>query len=336
LGPLKDRAEIAAARYVGPVHELWGAYAKTEDLQEIFNASTLTSLQARDSWLRPRSVVHWLRMSGRTAAHPCRSLQGLSLSMLELLLRSEHLIVNSEEDTYALITAWADGHPGGEQEAAFNRLWPCLRLHHMSPIFLASVVAERKSAAKISHRYIFEALAYQGISASLDLAGLDVDPKSRFMSLPPSRAPKDPAPYLFRTEVVLADCAPLEIWKVLAVVLGVAAGYRVCFQVHKAGEPATLGLYVGLGALSPVARAAVPGPIVRVRIQAGEMSLTSLFVFKLGSLFGSSNFFSEPWEEVVRDGSPHFPQGRLSVKISIQFLTDKHVEPTVSDLPQAN
>jgi hypothetical protein len=35
----------------------------------------------------------------------------------------------------------------------------------------------------------------------------------------------------------------------------------------------------------------------------------------------------------VCDGSPHFPEGRMSVKVAIQFLSDEHVKPAMAVLP---
>jgi hypothetical protein len=255
--------------------------------------------------------------------------------MLELLLGSEHLILDFEDDTFALITAWADGRPQREKEAAFNRLWPCLRLHHMSPVFLTSVVAEEKMSTRMGPRRIMDAVAYRSMSAGLDLAGLTVDRKSPFLSLPPSRAPKDPAPYQFEAHADLEGCKPLWYWKVVSLMLGMTAGYRISFQVQKwPGKPTTtLGLYVGLEALTHVAGPPLPGPIARVRIEAGGRSVVKIHAYKLGSLCGGHDFFRKPWGEVVCDGSPYFPEGRMSVKVTIQFLPDKHVEPVVGDLP---
>jgi hypothetical protein len=268
--------------------------------------------------------------------------------MLELLLGSEHLILDHEDDTFALITAWADGRPRREREAAFARLWPRLRLHHMSPVFLTSVVAEDEMSAWMGSRRIMDAVAYRSMAASLGTAGITLDRKSPFLALPPGRATKDPAPYHFEARADLEDCEPLEDWQVVSSMMGVTAGYRVTFQVQKsvkptylgaltgshARAPKTLGLYVGLEALSHVAGPALPGPIARVRIEAAGRSLVHpVHAYKLGSLCGWKDFFSKPWEKVVRDGSPYFPHGRMSVKVTIQFLSDKYVEPVVGDLP---
>jgi hypothetical protein len=247
--------------------------------------------------------------------------------MLELLLGSEHLILNHEEDTFALVTAWADGRWGR------NRLWPCLRLHHMSPIFLASLLADNNVSAKVGPRRITDAVAYHSISASLRLPGVSVDAASPFASYKPSRAPENTAPYQFEAHIDLADCKALEDLKSSYVMLGVAAGYRVCLHVRKHKEPATLGMYVGVKAISPVAGAAVPGPIARLRIEAGRSLRHYICAMNLTTGKGYHDFFAKPWEEVVCEGSPYFPEGRMSVKVTIHFLSDKHVEPVVGDLP---
>jgi hypothetical protein len=313
--------EQAAAQYLGPVHKLWEAGARTRDS---FHAGTglLAKAKVSESPCAP---------GGRKNAHLCSSIQGLSLSMLELLLGSEHLMLDYEEDTFALVTAWVDGRR--EREAAFNRLWPCLRLHHMSPIFLTSVVAEDKMAAKVGYRRIMNAVAYQSIAVCLGLLALDVVHKGPFASLPPSRAPKHPAPYLFEAHIDLEDCKSFKYTEMAEVMLGVAAGYRVSLEVQKSREPATVGLFVAFTPVSSVAGPAVPGPFARVRIKTDEKVTTYDNAFSVGLGVGFRDFFQKPWEEVVCDGSPYFPQGRMSVKVAIQFLTDRHVEPAAVQLP---
>jgi hypothetical protein len=314
--------EQAAAQYLGPVHKLWEGGAKTRDS---FQAGTGLSAKAKVG------ESPCARLQARTPLIRIDP-QGLSLSMLELLLGSEHLILDYEEDTFALITGWADGRREREKEAAFNRLWPCLRLHHMSPIFLTSVVAEHKMSAKVGARLIMDAVAYHSISASLRLPDVMYS-TTRFASYKPSRALGNSAPYHFEVDLDLADCMALEDLQKTFVMLGVTAGYRVYLMAKKVEEPATLGIFVGLEPIFPVAGGALPGPITQLRIEAGGSSRHYITAMELPSGFGSPNFFDKPWEEVVYDGSPYLPHGRMSVKVITQLLTDEHVEPVVGDLP---
>jgi hypothetical protein len=90
--------------------------------------------------------------------------------MLELVLNSDHLILVSEDDAFALVMAWADGRPEREQKAAFDRLAPCLRLHRMSPIFLTHVVARSKLWSRLKPQQLTDAIAFQSVVASLSLA----------------------------------------------------------------------------------------------------------------------------------------------------------------------
>jgi hypothetical protein len=255
---------------------------------------------------------------------------------LELTVKSGHLVLASENDVFALITAWAEGRPQTEQNAAFDRLWPCLRLHHTSTDFLACVVARSNQGARLGFQSILSAFNYHSISARLKVPALSVDDASPFASYKPSRAPGNPAPYHFEGHIDLADCKPLGGDGRTFVVLGVAAGYRVCLFVRRNPEPVTLGLYVSLGEVSTVVEAEVPGPTARVRIQADRTSCCYTRALQLGWSFGWQNFFQKPWRKVVCDGSPYFPEGRTSVKVTVQFLTDKNVEPVVGDLPQAS
>jgi hypothetical protein len=240
------------------------------------------------------------------------------------------------EHTFALIAAWAEGRPQTEQNAAFDRLWPCLRLHHMSTDFLACVVARSNQAARLGFQSILSAFNYHSISARLKVPALSIDAASPFASYKPSRAPGNPGPYHFEGHIDLVDCKALEDDGRIYVNLGVAAGYRAWLSVQKIREPVTVGLFAGLKPIFPVAGAEVPGPIARVRIQAGGRSLAYTRVLELGLSRGWWDFFGKPWDKVVCDGSSYFPQGRMVVKVTVQFLTDKHVEPAVGDLPQAS
>jgi hypothetical protein len=252
--------------------------------------------------------------------YSCGSLQCLSVSTLEFLLKSEHLELASENDTFALVSAWIEGLPEKEQKAAFRRLEPCLRLQHMTTVFLASVVARSDFGLCIYHK-IMDVIAYQSIASSLALAGLPLESHygARLKPSGASRAPKEPAPFLFVVYVDLANCIALENGEVTYVMLGVVAGYRAFLKVVKYGEPATLGLGFGMeGLLSPVLQYP-PGPPVQWKIQAGEISVHRVKAVGLRTGFSEWDFFKKPWEEVVCFGSPYFPQGRMPVSVTVDF-----------------
>jgi hypothetical protein len=248
--------------------------------------------------------------------------------MLELALKSDNLLLACEDDTFALITAWAGGNktvPG----PVYGRLVSCLRLQHMSPTFLTTVVARSKYSTRLKPWQITDAMAHQGIAASLNIGGTSLRRTSTSIcqTYKPSRAPKDPVAYLLEAEASLDDCTALEDGKSFCTMLGVAGGYRLSIGIFKRFAVRVVVYLNGPGA--PCCDIKGLGPITRLKVCAGgeEHRLTTLLPVE--SSHAWDNFFRKPWEEVVCDGSPYFPQGRMPIKVTIQFPSDKQLQEAV-------
>jgi hypothetical protein len=281
------------ARYLGPVHELWrgGAnYYCHSNVDVIAHAAFSAKAKVSDLHVCPHIV----------RSHACWSLQGLPLPMLELVLNSDHLILASEDDTFAFIAAWAHGRPQKEQEAAFDRLWPCLRLRHMSPTFLTSVVARSKYRTRLKPWEISDAIADRSISETLGLQGLTIDATSVFNSYAPSRAPKDPAAYLLEGEASLTDCTALTGNNgTYSAILGIAGGYYVSVRIKELATVHVAVCWQGLGSNSVLSDGL--GPVTRLKVCAGgkEQRLTSAVrvgsVRSWGPWQSWKDFFGKPW-----------------------------------------
>jgi hypothetical protein len=155
--------------------------------------------------------------------------------------------------------------------------------------------------------------------------------------LPTSSTPTSPAvlprtsPPVLEAQVDLADCMALGDGKLLFVMLGIAGGYRLSVGIEK-GANLRLGWCLeGLGA-SGSERWRL-GPITHLRACVGGQA-TNLVrrVAPVGCFYPCSDFFGKPWGKVVCDGSPHFPQGRMPISVTIQFPTDKHLQEVMEEL----
>jgi hypothetical protein len=217
---------------------------------------------------------------------------------MELVLGSDHLMLASENDVLALIDAWTCGQSAWDQAAAIDRLMPCLRLHHMSPIYLASVVARSLYAARISPQRFLNAMAYGSISETLRLPSLHINDASPLKAYEPSRAPKQPKPFIFDVEVALAECMACQDGGpgMVDVMLGLVEGYQATLQISMHREPSSMGLYVGFQPRPQVSGPA-PGPCAQVKCCAsGGGPVTFMSAYDLGALYGFPNLFRKPWE----------------------------------------
>jgi hypothetical protein len=69
------------------------------------------------------------------------------------------------------------------------------------------------------------------------------------------------------------------------------------------------------------------GPIINVQVEVNGkpvMNFRCLCKAKEEAV-GSPDPFKKPWDEVVREGSDYFPQGRMMVKVRVRFISDWHV-----------
>jgi hypothetical protein len=218
--------------------------------------------------------------------------------VVELLLKSDHLMLASEDDTFALVTAWAHAQSTFEREAAIDRLVRCLRLHHMSPIFLTSVVANHTCVTRersgLGFPRVLGALAYQSIAPSLSHCEVTLgrSSTSRLETYKPSRAPKDPPAYLLEVETSLADCVALRGGKAFFTMLGVAGGYRLSVTISRRS---TVRLAVCLKVLGISAyQAGGLGPITRLKVCASEVEQWVTSLLPVESSYPWDDFFGKP------------------------------------------
>jgi hypothetical protein len=176
------------------------------------------------------------------------------------------------------------------------------------------------------------AFAYQSTAAS---ARRKVHPPHPLALCKPSRAPAEPPLYTFEVHLELTQCLAIDKEKNFP--LGLGSGYKVMLNVAKQqaeGAAATLGLYVALvcpdlmDQLPPPAEdetVNILGPFVALRVSAGGETASRHYVYNEFSFaWGYPDFFGKSWEEVVHGGSAYFPEGRMTIKVEVQLLSNKH------------
>jgi hypothetical protein len=203
---IKGKVAGGVARYLGPIHRLWAAGPWTrccwsEGLSDRAKVSPLAAALL----LSPLNLE--VVGAGLTGSLCC---QVLPLGVLELALKSEELQLASENDAYALVGGWVASGPAAERECEFNLLVKCLRLHHMSPAFLTSVVS--RSEFRDDCPYLSEACAnafmYQSIVSTL--SSQKVSLSDEYMaSCKPRRSPAA-VEYEFEAQVQLAECLTID------------------------------------------------------------------------------------------------------------------------------
>jgi hypothetical protein len=260
-------------------------------------------------------------------------------------LRSEHLRLSSENDAYALVSGWVASQEESidDPNGAFSELVRCLRFHHMTPTFIACAVfqSERWEDCPFLAQACSRAMAYQSMAKSFRKVPIVDDPVHPFASAKPSRARKKKGvTYTFKLEVPLSDCLPLEQDESAYFRLGVAEGYMVSLTVTREAEgddAHTLALYVDFECPDAYQvdddedtdTVGLSGPMVALRVDAADTFYTFANLFVVGLGHGAPDFFGRPWEEVVREGSDYFPEGRMPVTVDVHFIADKHVKPHV-------
>jgi hypothetical protein len=287
-----------------------------------------------------------LSVVGRNAENaeiPSSVCQALPLPVLALALRSEDLQLYSENDTYALVGGWVGSQPESERKSAFDRLVRCLRFHHMSGDFLANVVGRSKYRSGCMYLVdaCLRALAYQSMCES---SINEVHPQHPLASCKPSRAPAEPPLHTFEVQVELVRLLSMDTDHDIR--LGIAGGYKLIVEMgrredpEEEGAPATVGLFVRFGRPGTLnaddgedeeedddddETVSLVGPFVAVRISAGRQVRVLQNAYDEGdSSWGYSDFFDAPWGEVVQGHSVHFPGGRMTLKVEVQFLSDRH------------
>jgi len=110
----------------------------------------------------------------------------------------------------------------------------------------------------------------------------------------------------------------------IAKLVGIVAGYPAMLWLERDKEEDTLGVYLSIECLWKKEEALERGPalgvVLRYEFHVGRcagIELKSFFTSR--SYDGYSDVFKKPWAEVVREGSPHFPGGKLEVKVTVKL-----------------
>jgi hypothetical protein len=225
-----------------------------------------------------------------------------------------------------------------------------MRFHHMSPAFLMTSVlrSERWADCPLLAHACSSAVMYQSMSTSVSQVPHETDKESiphPFKSAKPSRVRDKDTTYSFEAQLPLADCLPLGANETMHLRLGVVEGYVVSLsvtrEVRRDAAP-TLALNVELN--FPDTRdmeedeedgeeetdsVGLSGPMAAVGVAVAGWRDSFTHVFGINSCYGYNDVFMKPWDEAVCEGSDHFPEGRMPVKVDVHLVADKHMKPHV-------
>ena len=247
----------------------------------------------------------------------------LSSVVMKVLLGSETLQLRSENDAYYLLCAWlsqAQCIPDEpERQTLFKKLVPQLRFHHMSPDFLCAVISVcpyANASGLIPYiRRCSQALRVPP-PARTKAKGLKWCFNDRSKGHPE---------YTFRGNYKLAELSLLGKLPTnatgLHLYLGLAAGFPVAVYVKHKAE-GTMGVYVhvemppwqGFDTENSVGWCV--GFVYSIKV--GELGFTSTYFFERTYSWGYPNFFKKKWEEVVYPSSPYFPDGELTLDVTMK------------------
>ncbi len=105
---------------------------------------------------------------------------------------------------------------------------------------------------------------------------------------------------------------------------GIVAGHSALLRLRHEREKDTLGVFLRItdyrGKEKTLKRGPDLGVGLRYKFYVGRRDTIELEdFFKFGYFHGYSDVFGKPWAEVVREGSPHFPGGKLEVKVTVKL-----------------
>jgi hypothetical protein len=233
----------------------------------------------------------------------------LPLYIFKRLLASEALQLQSENEAYALLAAWAYHSPhvgGGNQRIeAFKELAPLLRYHHMTLDFLANYV--RPSPLRVKSGLTMPTLLpASGGAASRGAAS-------------PSRAE-----WQLKASFTLEEVEALRPGGVVGKWCGLAVGYPIACNVQRSEGRDRLGVCLCIALPTPQGLGAGGGSAMGVdlKVKLNFPTTSTPLVedrLKRDEPWGYTDVFNKPWSRVVRAGSPEFPGGKLEVRVTIKL-----------------
>jgi hypothetical protein len=242
----------------------------------------------------------------------------LSPGVFKRLLASEALQVQIENEPYHL-RAWLrqslQTTSKHRQRALFKELAPLLRYHHMTSDFLASAVAQ----CSMVRRSGLLPLVMQASHAHREALPSLLEEENVVRGSPDRGVALSEACWELKASFSLEEVAALRLGGFVWKWCGLVAGYAAGLSVQRTKDKDTLGAFLRINVPKPE-NALEGGPAAGVRLKF-ELALSpdvkhesSAYFTGLG--FGFPDFFDKPWAESVREGSPHFPGGKLEFKVN--------------------
>lgn len=240
--------------------------------------------------------------------------------MLISIIRSNRLVIDSENTTFTLVRWWIEGQDGWtkeQKEEAFKKVHDsrALRYHRMDPLYLASYAIRNPWVESSGH----------GLSI-LQQALLETS-RDRISSHKSDLRKSRATGMKSYTMTIQVDRRQLTSGTTdVPCFLGMVQGYPILAYIQrkeKEGDNAdTFGLFIGWyggSELNQAYRARRP-PAVKVRVDVkltpdyqrkGRFVLLYSSTLEENYYFGSVDLFHAPWEEVVSQGSPYFTTAGL-------------------------
>lgn len=258
-------------------------------------------------------------------AFPLRAdVKQLSADVMKSMLANKLWQLQVENDLYALLRAWLYQSPrvGSDDErlACFMELAPLLRYQHMTADFLANVVSQcpLMQASGLLPSVMHAALAQREALPSLLV-------EKKVVRGRPSRGVSfAAASWELEATFTLEKVAMLQpgggVFKWCGLVAGYPAGIMGKRERAENGQD-TLGMFL-LIHFSPPEKGVSDAPAAGVGLQTTWTFPTDIHNcldhFFESDSWGWDNPFGKPWAEAVQEGSPHFPDGKMEVKVTGQ------------------
>jgi hypothetical protein len=248
-------------------------------------------------------------------------IKSLPVEGMEALLGSDKLDVHVEDEAYYLLGAWLhqSAHVKAEDMVSvFKSLAAKIRFHHISADFLACVVTCCPLACEsgLALSFLRSGLMHREASKQL-LAAENCDVG------PPNRGSGNEE-LTFITSALLDYVSRMEIGSSMSKYIGVVAGFPICVGLDRE-ENDTLGLY--LHSFMPQVEGETFASCLERRVGFGvtfeSNSVLRSFYDHINDDegFGCGDFFEKPWGEVVYENSPYFPEGKMSITITLKKFT---------------
>jgi hypothetical protein len=243
-------------------------------------------------------------------------------SVMAVLLQSDDLQIQTENETFTLLCSWIyqshhveddeddeeeedeaknDEHVSEHAETLFRRLSPLINYQNISAEYFGAVIS---CCPLVTHTETLPYIIRSHIFCSGGRGNKNIAVKK----------------WTFTSTIALDDLIGLskgdDVYKYLAI----AAGFPVDINIEHSADD-TLGVYIGVrmpdNELEEGQERCVK---FRCRVRLGGVDKTLHHKYMDGQLWGWKTFIQKPWEEVVHEGSPFFPNGECPVVVTMELL----------------